>query len=493
MTAKDDEGDRGKAHFVLRSVKGYRQDEVARAARTTQGAISRLEQGEAGSSLAKLERLAGAMGYAPGAGRRTVEFLQSLRADAAAWELRPSTAPSLRLFAGTAFDRALDLARGAEALLSAKRHANTAEPTPALCDIAAERRKAVELWARLAPYPHTVKRAVVLEGRQFHDWALCELVCAESAKAAPDSADDALALAELAVLIAGLVEGEAGWRTRLEGYSGAHAANALRVGRGPKAAGQRFADALRLWERGAASDPGILDAVRMLDLEASLRKDERRLGEALALLDRALATRPDQAAAGRLLMNKASTLEKLGRNEEALAVLADAAPLVEGAGRERLRFGVRFGVVVNLCELGRHAEAEPLLAEVREMAVGLGLKLYLRRLRWLEGRVAGGLGRTEEAIATLTGVKDEFADQGIAYDAALATLELAVLLLDHGRTAEVKRLAEQSKKIFDAQGVAREALATLNLFRQAVAREAMTAALARRLMEDLRGTAKVPI
>jgi len=487
MTASDEECDRGKAHFVLRSVKGYRQDDVARAAGTTQGAISRLEQGDAHSSATELERLAGAMGYAPGAGRRTVEFLKSLCVDAAAWERCASTAP-FRLFAGTVFDRALDLARGAEALLSAKRHASASEPAPTLCEVAAARRRAVELWARLAPYPHALKRALVLEGREFQNWALCELVCAESAKAAADSAEDALALAELAVLIARLVEGTPGWRARLEGYAGIHHANALRVTGDLTRAKQTIAPALRLWDSGAANDPGILDPIRVLDLEASLLKADRRLPEALALLDRALATGPDPGTAGHLLMNKASTLEKLGCNETALAVLAEAAPLVEGAGRERLRFGVRFGIVVNLCELGRHAEAEPLLAEVRDLAVGLGLKLYLRRLRWLEGRVAGGLGRTEEAIATLTAVKDEFADQGIAYDAALATLEIAVLLLDHGRTAEVKRLAEQSKKIFDAQGVAREALATLQVFRQAVAREAITAALARRLMEDLRGT-----
>ncbi len=490
MAGSDEEGDRGKACFVLRSVKGYRQEEVARAAGTTQGAISRLEQGEARSTPAELESLAAAMGYAPGAGARTVAFLRSLRADEAAWRSCGAASPALRLFAGSAFDGALSLARSAEALLSAPQCMQAAEPSPARREVVEARRRAPGLWARLAPHPHAVRRALVLEGREFQDWALCELVCAESAKAAPDSAEDALALAELTVLIAGLVEGEPGWRARLEGFSGAHVANALRVGKGPKVARQRLADALRLWEKGAPSDPQILDPVRMLDLEASLRKDERKLDDALALLDRALATGPDQETTARLFVKKASTLEKLGRNEEAIAVLAEAAPLVEDAGRERLRFGVRFGVVVNLCELGRHAEAEPLLAEVRDMAVGLGLKLYLRRLRWLEGRVAGGLGRTEEAIATLTGVKDEFADQGIAYDAALATLELAVLLLDHGRTAEVKRLAEQSKKIFDAQGVAREALATLQVFRQAVAREAMTAALARRLMDDLRGAAR---
>jgi len=71
----------------------------------------------------------------------------------------------------------------------------------------------------------------------------------------------------------------------------------------------------------------------------------------------------------------------------------------------------------------------------------------------------------------------------------LATLEIAVLLLDHRRTAEVRELAEQSKRIFDPQGVAREALATLEVFREAAAREALTAALV--LLAEFDGRAEI--
>lgn len=47
-----------------------------------------------------------------------------------------------------------------------------------------------------------------------------------------------------------------------------------------------FDQAKRLWQVG--SDPGrVLDPGRLLDLEASLRRDQRRLDEALALLDEA--------------------------------------------------------------------------------------------------------------------------------------------------------------------------------------------------------------
>jgi hypothetical protein len=52
---------------------------------------------------------------------------------------------------------------------------------------------------------------------------------------------------------------------------------------------------------------------------------------------------------------------------------------------------------------------------------------------WLEqGRIAAGLGRRAEAIAALRQVRTDFAARGIPYDAALATLDLAVLLLEEG-------------------------------------------------------------
>jgi transcriptional regulator with XRE-family HTH domain len=486
MSGVDDEGEIGKANFLLRSMRGWRQEDEARAAGTTQAAISNLERGETRSSLAGLEELAGAMGFPPRSGRRTVAFLQSLRTDDAPG-CSPTVARAMETQAGLAFDAALELAQATAPLVKAALATASGRLGTSSEEPAEARRRAAELWERLRPYSHAVRRRLVQEGREYQSFALCELLCAESEKAAADNVMTAVELAELALLVARLVPGEPGWRARLEGYSGGHLANAIRVGGALQLAEQTLAAHLRLWEAGAASDPGILDPIRLLDLEASLRKDQRRLSEALALLDRALATGPAPEATGRLLIKKAGTLEKLGHHEEALAILAEAGPLVERADNPRLPVVVRFGVIVNLCGLGRYDEAERLLSEVRAMEVPQSRRLDLLRLRWLEGRVAGGLGRIDEAVGKLTSVKEEFADLGIAYDAALATLELAVLLLDHGRTAQVLELAEPSKRIFDAQGVAREALATLEVFREAAAREALTAAFVRRLLDELDG------
>jgi hypothetical protein len=79
-------------------------------------------------------------------------------------------------------------------------------------------------------------------------------------------------------------------------------------------------------------------------------------------------------------------------------------------------------------------------------------------------------------------VRRYFNAHRIAYDAALASLELAVLYLEDGRTPEVKRLMYW---IFKGQGVHQEALAALRLFHEAATREEATAELARRLIEYL--------
>jgi hypothetical protein len=86
-------------------------------------------------------------------------------------------------------------------------------------------------------------------------------------------------------------------------------------------------------------------------------------------------------------------------------------------------------------------------------------------------------------------VRDEFVARKIAYDAVLATLELAVFLAEQGRTAEVKELAAETAPIFKARRVERERLGALTLFRRAADEERLTAALARRLVREFKRAA----
>lgn len=183
-----------------------------------------------------------------------------------------------------------------------------------------------------------------------------------------------------------------------------------------------------------------------------------------------------------LLLSKAKIFEELGDFKGAVAVLHRVTPLVEVEGESRLLLVLRFNLAVNLCFLDRHGEAESLLPKVRALTAKLGNDLDMVRFRWLEARTAAGLGRKDEALVGFSGVRDEFVAREIAYDAALVSLELAILHLEQRRTTEVRNLARQMLWIFHAQGVHREALAALRLFCEAAELDAVTLNFTRKLV-----------
>ena len=316
---------------------------------------------------------------------------------------------------------------------------------------------------------------------------LVERLCEASVRAAPDSPARALRLALSALAVGKLAPGPGRLRSRPEGFAWIFVGNAQRVSCDLPAAAASVASGWRLWRAGEAAPGSRLREWRLLDLEASLRRDQRRFDLALDLLNRALATAPAEAR-GRILLKKGYTLEQAGEIEAALAALEEAAPLVDAAGEPRASWIVRINHLVLLCHLGRYREAEAGLPELHEQVRRLGNDLDQLRTRWLAGRVQAGLGRQEEARAILEEVRREFEKRLLGYDSALICLELAILHLEAGRTDKVRELAQQMVWLFSAQGVEREALAGLRLFREAVESETVTAELARRVLDAIRSS-----
>ncbi|MFY9824397.1 MAG: helix-turn-helix domain-containing protein [Thermoanaerobaculia bacterium] len=463
----------GVALAVLRIIRDWSQGELAAAAGIRPGSISDYERGKMKPSLKVVNRLLAAMGFPPSMLDRAIAFVQSGRAR------REGTLPAEP--AGQIEEISVEAARIAGSFTRSFLTWLFRE-TEAL----EARRRAEELWLRLSPYTPEAQWALVQEPGPFQHWALLEKICAESERAAAKDPRRALELANLAVHLGEVVPGEDGWRLRLQGYALAHVGNAKRVGNDLAGAESAFARSDELWKAGASADPGLLDASRLLDLKASLRRDQRRLQEALNLLDEAFVLRRSDASAGRILLKKALTLEKLGEYGRALEALREAAPWVEAEREPRLLFGLKFNSLLSLCRLKRFGEAEMLRGTVRSLGLGLGNKLDLIRLRWLEATLDAGLGRMEEAVAAFDRVRQEFLDEAMPYDAALATLEHAVILAELHRTRDVKALAEQAVPVFQTLKVGREVLATLTLFHEAAKEERLTAEVARTLLEDLR-------
>ena len=461
---------------TLRRARGWTAQDLAAATGVSPKMISVYEIGRKAPSRERVEKMAAAMGY----GVEAIDLvLLGLKEVACPTEARrspvdptPTELRRIKQLAARQGLAAVDLMEGHLIELIRRRRARQA------------RCEAARLWARLRSASAGERRRLVESSPEFHSWALAERLCHESEDAAADRADRALELASLACRVAELTPGEDAWRSRLQGYCLAFLANARRVGNDMPGAEEIFARAWKLWAQGADSAPSLLAEWRLPDLQASLSRDQRSFPEALGFLDRTLATAPKEAV-GRILVKKASILEQMGAAEHAIDVLRQAAPFVDGHHECRLQFGLRFILVGNLCHLDRYHEAAALLPEVRELAIGLRRELDLVRVLWLEGKVAAGLGSVPEAISAFEQVRRDFTAREMAYDCALATLELAVLHLEEGRTEEVRALVEEMVWIFGSQRIHREALAALDLFRQATERATVTAEIARRVVQFL--------
>jgi transcriptional regulator with XRE-family HTH domain len=468
-------GDPGVLRYVVRSLRlcgGQTQSAFGKACGIDQSDLSRFERGEGAPVEEQLRRMAEAAGVP--------------------WTLVPHME---RFFA--AFVGALEQPVGAEgrgpvgALLEPVRlalapHLLEEASSPAARSLDEERREAGAICAGLRRFPAPQRRRLLAATlNASRSPALVVELCEVSVRAAADEPTEALSWAELALTIADQVKGERK-RARLQGYARGFRANALRVLEDHVAAADEVARSWASWAAGSGSFPELLPEWRLLDLEASLRREQHRFADSLELLERARAgCTADPVAQGRILLKKEHVLAQMGDFAGALAALTEAAPWLEGSKETRLLCVLRFNQVDDLYHLERYREAAALLPQVRELAVEQENELDLVRLKWLEARVAAGLGQSEEAMAGLEQVQQVFTDREMPYDAALSSLDLAVLWLESGRRAEVRELAVGMAWIFKAKGIHREALAALRLFEEAVRYDKATAGLARQVIAEI--------
>jgi transcriptional regulator with XRE-family HTH domain len=460
---------------LMRTQRGWGQKQLAAAAGLEPDTISAYERRRS-PAPATLYHFAALMGFPPSFVTRTLAYVAAGRE----W-LQPADAVGI------------DAARRDIELLAAdqaRRYEEFLLRQLAWCDRATEalleRREAPRLWRRLRRHPPKRRPAVVEAGEDFWSWGLVELLCEESVGEAardPGAAED---LARLALAAARRVPGEEAWRERVCGYATAFVGNAQRVQGHLRAADATFAEAKQLWHAGSAADPGLIDASRPLALEAALRRDQRRSRDSLTLLEHALAEARSDRSIGRVLLNKANAFASLGACDRAVATLRQAAPHLERAGDARLLFGLRFNLLENEFQAGYPVDIPTRLAEIQSLADRQGNAIDRVRVRWLEGRLAAGMGRRAEAEKAFLEVRDAFVARKMPYDTALVLLELAVLILEENRQKEVRDLAAWVEPIFRAEGVHREALAALCLFHQAALDETATAELALVVLNYLR-------
>jgi tetratricopeptide (TPR) repeat protein len=346
-----------------------------------------------------------------------------------------------------------------------------------------ESRQAPELFAWLGEHPFEEQLQLVDEREDFQSWGLCNLLLKRSFEAVFESPERATDLAELAVRVTHHLGDvyDPNWVLDLRARAYAHLGNAQRVIGELRSAESAFRNAeIHLRE---STSGNSLVAAEVLDLKSSLRRDQRRLGEAVALADRALRLyreNGEHRGIAKMILFKVTALRELGDLEQAIELLQSERE-IDPAAEPRLYAYARFNLLGCLTQAERHEEAERLLPEVRARFHESAKPLDLVRLRWAEASIAVGLGRLDEAEAGYRDVQREFLDRRMGYDAALVSLDLAVLYAQRGATQELKRLAAEIMPAFESREVHREAMAALIMFQNACEEERLTVKLARHL------------
>jgi tetratricopeptide (TPR) repeat protein len=316
---------------------------------------------------------------------------------------------------------------------------------------------------------------------RFRGPVLAERLIQESRRRTPVNSEEGYDLAELARAVVQRSPDHPDTFSLLA-LASAQMANACRAGGDLRRADEHFQ-----YVHFLVRDQGVTDSIALAQidhLEGSLRKDQRRFGEAEELLTRSamlFRISGDTAETARVLLLLGSLYFYQGLFERAIEMAQAALERLSPEEEPWLYLNGRHNLALYLAEAGRHAEAEGLVAADEDLYRQHPEPWTQLRLSWLRGKIAAGLGEPAEAERLFRETRDGFVRQGNGYDAAMASLDLALLYLREGRTAEVQPLAAEMVALFESRDVHREALAAVRLFQEAAQREEVTTGMVREL------------
>ncbi|HEX2253501.1 MAG TPA: hypothetical protein VHQ65_09560 [Thermoanaerobaculia bacterium] len=195
-------------------------------------------------------------------------------------------------------------------------------------------------------------------------------------------------------------------------------------------------------------------------------------------------------------MQRAELYRQQDRLDEAVGDL-ERALLSTDRTDEELLLCAAGALALCLCDVNRPADARRVMEDAEDAWSAAEGSWWSLRQRAIEGRIAYGLGESDPA--ELVRAERLFEDvlevcrrEERPYEAAVAALDLCLVYLAQGRTAEVRRLARETTPIFRHRSLSRETLAALALVHEAALAETLTRELARQVRRDLDRTAERP-
>lgn len=352
--------------------------------------------------------------------------------------------------------------------LALERSAHTVRERQMVLD--RERSEAGALIDELLVHPPVRQSLLVGNDRRFHTWGLLELLIERAQESLLEHRPESERLGGLALAVAERIDAAYYGEARLEDMrarSWSIIAESRRLRSDFTGAGEAY-DHAHEHLRAGTGDP--LERALVLDLEASLRRCERRFDEARRLLRKAIEIfreNGENQRAGLSLVNLSIVYRAEGELVRALAVLQEALQRIDGAEEPRLQLCAEHHLIHTLASAGRLMEARGMLLKKRPLYRRFPDAWAQSHLRWLRGQVAHGFNGMAEAESELLGARQGFLALGSRYEAGLVALDLALLYARQDRTADLRQIAGEALDTFRTLGLTPETRAAESFVRQA--------------------------
>lgn len=156
-------------------------------------------------------------------------------------------------------------------------------------------------------------------------------------------------------------------------------------------------------------------------------------------------------------------LGNAGKPDLAIRLIRRSMDLIDAPREPRLLVCATHNYIWFLSENHRRDQAVSCIHGARRLYEQAGDRRDLGRLRWLEGKLARGLGEAEGALLE---ARDGLAREGLAYEAALAAMDLAVRYAGEHKAAAMRRQADQMLPLFRSDAMYRETMVALLSYQQ---------------------------
>jgi tetratricopeptide (TPR) repeat protein len=294
--------------------------------------------------------------------------------------------------------------------------------------LARERAEAPSLLGSLVTLDSGQQRLLVRNSRRFQTWGLCELLIARGKEETYTDARHAEKLLHLALAVTARLAPASYGREFVEDLrarSWGAIANARRCQRDLTASEEAFEEAFARLRRGT-EDP--MEKATLFHLQASLRRDQQRAGESLSLSRRAIAVfeRLGQTQAiARALISSSIVHAESGNLSRSVQDLQQSLQWIEPSREPRLALTAANNLATDLAAAGRFLEARRVLLQARSLYARF--PEFENHHLWVEGIVAGALGRRVEAEAALRQARAGFLAAQDAEQADLVARDLGAL------------------------------------------------------------------